>query len=229
NIVARGTVPISENGFTISGAMPDPPLIFIKRLKDYLEENGVQISGNSWTQSGHLVNNLPVKVPVIHLDSILSPAFDTVNYWFLKKSVNLFGEALVKMLAYQKYRSGDTETGIAIIKEFWSKHGIEKPALKIMDGSGLSPGNRVTTQLLATVMQYARGRNWFPSFYNALPETNGIKMKDGYIGGVRSYTGYVKSRNGADYTFAFIVNNFDGDAGTAREKMWKVLNILKIN
>jgi D-alanyl-D-alanine carboxypeptidase/D-alanyl-D-alanine-endopeptidase (penicillin-binding protein 4) len=76
-------------------------------------------------------------------------------------------------------------------------------------------------------MQYAKNQSWFPSFYYALPETNGIKMKDGYISGVRSYTGYVKSKTGAEYTFSFIVNNFDGSAGTVREKMWKLLDVLK--
>ena len=52
-------------------------------------------------------------------------------------------------------------------------------------------------------------------------------MKDGYINGVRSYTGYIKSKDGTEYTFSFIVNNFDGNPGTVREKMWKLLDILK--
>ncbi len=33
-------------------------------------------------------------------------------------------------------------------------------------------------------------------------------MKDGYINGVRSYTGYVKSKSGEEYTFSFIVKQF---------------------
>ena len=159
--------------------------------------------------------------------TISSPTIDSINYWFLKKSVNLYGEALVKTIAYKKTKFGSTDTGINIIKDFWSKNGIERSALHILDGSGLSPANRVTTNALVSVMQYAQKQDWFPSFYNALPEMNGLKMKDGYIGGVRSFTGYVKSRNGNEYTFSFIVNNFDGSAGTVREKMWKVLDILK--
>ena len=78
-----------------------------------------------------------------------------------------------------------------------------------------------------TVMQFAKSRPWFDSFFHALPEMNGIKMKDGYIGGVRSYTGYIRSKNGNEFIFSFIVNNFDGNPGTVREKMWKVLDILK--
>jgi D-alanyl-D-alanine carboxypeptidase/D-alanyl-D-alanine-endopeptidase (penicillin-binding protein 4) len=157
----------------------------------------------------------------------LSPSLDSINYWFLKKSINLYGEAFVKTIAYQKTGFGSTDSGIAIIKDFWNRNGIEKSALNIIDGSGLSPANRVTTNALVTVMQYARQQKWFPSFYYDLPEMNGIKMKDGYINGVRSYTGYVKSQSGVEYTFSFIVNNFDGNPGTVREKMWRVLDILK--
>ena len=162
-----------------------------------------------------------------NLFSLYSPSLDSINYWFLQKSVNLFGEAFVKTIAYKKTNFGATDTGINIIKDFWSKHGIEKSALNIIDGSGLSPANRVTTNALVTVLQYARQQNWFSSFYYALPLQNGIKMKSGSIGGVRSYTGYVKSKSGNEYTFSFIVNNFDGSAGTVREKMWKLLDILK--
>jgi serine-type D-Ala-D-Ala carboxypeptidase/endopeptidase (penicillin-binding protein 4) len=113
------------------------------------------------------------------------------------------------------------------VSRYWQARGILPAALKITDGSGLSPQNRVTAKALVTVMQYARGRDWFAVFYNALPLMNGITMKDGYINGVRSYTGYIKSKSGTNYTFCFMVNNFDGSPATVREKMWKVLDILK--
>ncbi len=148
-------------------------------------------------------------------------------YWFLKRSINLYGEALVKTVGYVKAEAGSTDAGIKVIKDFWSKQGMEKSSLKIIDGSGLSPANRVTTKALVTVMQYAKARNWYSSFYYSLPLINGIKMKDGYINGVRSYTGYVKSKDDIEYTFSFIVNNFDGSASSVREKMWKVLDMLK--
>ncbi|MEP6926922.1 MAG: D-alanyl-D-alanine carboxypeptidase, partial [Ginsengibacter sp.] len=105
--------------------------------------------------------------------------------------------------------------------------GIDPAAMNIIDGSGLSPGNRVTTATLVRVMEYAKKQNWFSSFYNALPEINGIKMKSGSIGGVVSYTGFIKSKKGDDYTFAFIVNNFDGSANEVRKKMWSLLDLLK--
>ena len=224
HIFASGTIPVGENKFKVSGSMPNPPFEFGKTLLSFLQKNGTAVSGkiisNNFIKSNTLIH---VRI----LDSLISPPLDSINYWFLKKSVNLFGEALVKTIALEKKGNGSTDSGVEIIRDFWSKRGIERSALKIIDGSGLSTGNRVTTNALVTVLQYAKLQNWFPSFYNALPEANGIKMKDGYINGVRSYSGYVKSTSGGEYTFSFIINNFDGSAGTVREKMWRILNLLK--
>jgi len=221
---ATGTIPPGQNNFTISGSMPDPGKVFIKGLRSYLMQNNIAISEGSNT--GFLIQGTSNSSEETIL-TVTSPPMDSINYWFLKKSVNLYGEALVKTIAYEKATTGSTDTGVAIIKDFWSRNGVEKSALNIIDGSGLSPANRVTTIALVKVLQYAKGRPWFSSFYNALPEINGIKMKDGYIGGVRSYAGYVKSKSGNEYIFSFIVNNFDGSPGSVREKMWKILDLLK--
>ena len=226
-ITTSGTIPQQAKPFAIKGSMPNPSGVLGTELLNYLVKNKITFKGSSYSALERSLHDMPAHKATHIIDSVLSPTLDSINYWFLKKSVNLYGEAFVKTIAYEKIRSGSTDTGIAIIKDFWSKRGIEKAALNMFDGSGLSPANRITTNALVTVMQYARQQKWFASFYNALPEMNGIKMKDGYINGVRSYTGYIKSKSGTEYSFSFIVNNFDGNAGTVREKIWKVLDILK--
>ena len=224
----RGTVPAGVDSFKVSGAMPNASESFNGDLGRFLSvNNGVFTFSKTKNAVSYFMFKKKVPVAATQLLTLSSPPFDSINYWFLQKSVNLFGEAFVKTIAYEKTGFGATDTGINIIKDFWSKNGIEKSALHIIDGSGLSPANRVTTNALVTVMQFARNKNWFASFYNALPEQNGIKMKSGYIGGVRSYTGYIKSRSGTEYTFSFIINNYDGHPGAVREKMWKLLDILK--
>ena len=214
----RGTIPADEDNFIISGAMPDPSKQLQFELKNKLKETNIEI-----ILPGQKTVELKNEILLTHL----SPPLDSISYWFLKKSINLYGEALVKTLAYEKTTFGSTEKGIDVIKDFWSLHGIEPSAINIKDGSGLSPANRITTKALVTVLQFAKQQNWFASFYHALPEINGIKMKDGYIADVRSYSGYIKDKYGNGYTFSFIVNNFNGSASTARIKMWQVLDILK--
>ncbi len=214
----RGTIPAEEESFIISGAMPDPAKQLHYELKNVLKENSIEFD----PAVQKIVEN-----KIETLFTHVSPPLDSINYWFLKKSINLYGEAFVKTIAFEKTTFGSTEKGIELIKDFWSHHGIEPSSINIKDGSGLSPSNRVTTKALVTVLQFAKQQQWFRSFYNALPEINGIKMKDGYIADVRSYTGFIKDRDGNEYTFSFIVNNFGGSASAARSKIWQVLDILK--
>ncbi len=227
NGFVRGTIPGGENNFTISGSIPDAAHLLAEILVNKLATAGIQVKQMSGSFYGPIVEQKTMQFTLQPLLTISSPALDSINYWFLKKSVNLYGEALVKTMAVQQKKPGSTDSGMALVSRFWQARGIAKAALKVTDGSGLSPQNRVTAKALVTIMQYARGRDWFPSFYNALPLMNGITMKDGYINGVRSYTGYLKSKSGATYTFCFMVNNFDGSPGTVREKMWKVLDLMK--
>lgn len=216
----RGTIPAGESAFTISGAVPDPGLLLTKLLSRHWTAAGMPIRQQTLSSA---LSASPVRI----LHRYQSPALDSMNYWFLKKSINLYGEALVKTLAAQKKRPGNTDSGVALIRRFWEKAGIPVRELRLMDGSGLSPQNRVTVFALTTMLQYARTRPWFTTFLNALPVMNGITMKDGYINGVRAYTGYVKSKDGTPYSFAFIVNNFYGSPATVRAKMWAILDLLK--
>lgn len=217
----RGTIPVNEDHFSISGSMPEPSKQLAITLEAALKKLPVEKIAAAYPEVS------PNRGIAEFFYAHQSPNLDSIVYWFLQKSINLYGESLIKTLSYELTKIGATDSGINIIKTFWNKHGIGSSALNIIDGSGLSPANRVTTSALVQVMQYARKQSWFPWFYNALPEINGIKMKSGSINDVVSYTGYIKSKKGIDYTFSFIINNFDGDANNVRKKMWALLNLLK--
>jgi D-alanyl-D-alanine carboxypeptidase/D-alanyl-D-alanine-endopeptidase (penicillin-binding protein 4) len=217
----RGTIPVGEKGFIISGSLPEPFTALAATFNEMLNASGINISQQD--AGVNMSTGFKVKPLYTHI----SPALDSINYWFLKKSINLYGEALIKTMALEKAGLGSTEKGIGLIKDFWKQRGIEPSALNIMDGCGLSPQNRVTTDALVKVMMYAKSTPWFSSFYRSLPEINGLAMKSGSINGARSYTGYVKNKNGNEYTFAIIVNNYEGSSTTMVRKMWTILDILK--
>ncbi len=217
----RGTIPINENLFNVSGSMPHPAKQLAISLEASLKKTNTENVDAAYPEARVIIK--PATVFFTHN----SPPLDSIIFWFLKRSINLYGESLIKTLAYQLKKTADTDSGASVIKDYWSCHGIDPASLNIIDGSGLSPANRVTVSAMVQVMQFAKKQSWFPSFYNALPEINGIKMKSGSIGGVVSYTGYIKSKNGNDYTFSFIVNNYDGNANEVRKKMWALLDILK--
>ncbi|HET7897406.1 MAG TPA: D-alanyl-D-alanine carboxypeptidase, partial [Flavisolibacter sp.] len=159
----------------------------------------------------------------------LSPALDSMVYWFLKRSINLYGEALAKTIALQNGKTASSSAGATVIKNFWKDKaiGIDATELNMQDGSGLSPQNRVTTHAQVAVLQYAQKQPWFDGYYFALPEFNGMKLKSGTIGGAKSFCGYHTSKNGKKYILSFIVNNYNGSSSSLVQKMYNVLDHLK--
>ncbi len=213
--VLQGTIPAGESSFTISGSSPAPSLDFIQELKSRM--------GNTFKQA--TVKNVAGKLTPLTVWE--SPPYDSMNYWFMKKSINLYGESFLKIIALQKKGIASTSEGITVLQQFWKTAGVEEGALQVLDGSGLSPQNRVTTRALATALLFARDRPWFASFYHSLPVINNLRMKSGSIGGARSYAGYHTRTDGTSYIFAIIVNNYTGNASRVVRKMWDVLDELK--
>jgi D-alanyl-D-alanine carboxypeptidase/D-alanyl-D-alanine-endopeptidase (penicillin-binding protein 4) len=77
------------------------------------------------------------------------------------------------------------------------------------------------------ILKYAKTKDWFPYFYNSLPEYNGMSMKSGTIRGVKGFCGYHKAKNGNEYIFSFLVNNYNGSSSSLVNKIYKVLDNLK--
>lgn len=219
--IIRGTIPINENKFQISGSIERPSDEFLLRLKDSLIGKGINIKMIDSVQPKMLLEHM--KIEYTHY----SPSLDSIIYWFLKKSINLYGEALVKTFAYEKQGFGSTDSGVAIVKKFWKEKGLDEDELNIYDGSGLSPLNRITTHAQVEILKYAKTKDWFPYFYDALPEYNGMKMKSGTISDVKGFCGYHKSKDGKEYIFSFLINNYNGKTSGVVNKMYKVLDELK--
>ena len=224
--VVEGSLPANNKTVIISGANPNPLHLIGKIIENGL--NSHHIKFNKITNS---IEGLTEKQKLEKADTIFftnySPALDSMNFWFMRKSVNLYGEVFLKTIAFNKNGIGSTDEGVKVIKDFWQERGIERSALRISDGSGLSPQNRVTTNALVTALQYARDKSWYSSFYISLPLYNGMKLKSGTIGGTKGFAGYHKSKEGNEYTVAFLVNNFDGASSEMVRKMFLVLDELK--
>jgi D-alanyl-D-alanine carboxypeptidase/D-alanyl-D-alanine-endopeptidase (penicillin-binding protein 4) len=218
-----GTIPVNEKNFTVSGAFPDGANQFISELCAQLTASGVSNPGPiiESDENGPGQNNSEV------VFNYLSPPLDSIIYWFNKKSINLYGEALIKTMGLQKKGTFSTDTGASVIRDFWKKNHLDENELNISDGSGLSPQNRVTTHAQVHILRYASQREWFPLFFNALPEYNGMHMKSGTIKDVKGFCGYHQSKTGARYIFSFLVNNFNGSSATLVKKMYGVLDVLK--
>lgn len=221
--VVTGTVPCCDDSFAISGAAANGNFYTLNHFAQVLEDK--KFKEDRW--SFHVDMNPKYQVNPKIIYTFYSPPLDSIIYWFLQKSINLYGEALVKTFAYEKNGFGSADTGILIVKDFWKQKGLDPGELNLKDGSGLSPQNRVTTHAQVEVLKYAKKQSWFPYFLSALPEYNNMKMKSGTITDVKGFCGYHTAGDGTQYVFSFLVNNYSGSASAVVQKMYKVLDVLK--
>ncbi len=115
---------------------------------------------------------------------------------------------------------GSWENGGRALRAFLKRNGIDDRALVPMDGSGLSPQNRVTTRMLTDLLavMYARpDREAFMASLTVCGADGSLRdrLKDlrarvlgktGYIGGVSSTSGYLKTDEDRWLAFSFIYN-----------------------
>ncbi|HVW15450.1 MAG TPA: D-alanyl-D-alanine carboxypeptidase/D-alanyl-D-alanine-endopeptidase [Mucilaginibacter sp.] len=222
----RGSYAVDQEKKSISAAIPDPGYDIAYRLTDTLQTLGASVSGEPESTSTLAAKGQQTPQISQDLVSIASPALSKIVYWLNQKSINLYAEQLLKTIAWKSGKEATTDNGVEVEQDFWKQRGIDPRSLNIVDGSGLSPGTRVTTMTLATILRSAKGTDWFGDFYESLPVYNNMKMKSGSILNVLTYAGY-QTHDGRELCFSIMVNNYNGSSRGVKEKMFKVLDELK--
>ncbi len=214
----------SEKTELKSKPVDDPGAFFADALRTQLVARGITIDGRIRRAERPLGGMMPppqAKVIAVH-ETPMSDILSRIN----KNSQNLFAECLCKMTgqAYEAKQGrrvpGSWENGGRALRAFLKKNGIDDRALAPMDGSGLSPRNRVTTRMLTDLLavMYSRPdrQDYMASLTicgvdgslkDRMPDLKGrVFGKTGYIGGVSSTSGYIKTCQGKWLAFSFIYN-----------------------
>lgn len=228
-VYLRGTYG-SDLKKTIEISVPDPALDLAYDLSRVLEQDSILVMDTIITYQRLINSNPQYQIPsnkkLIH--TVQSPKLMEIVHWFNQKSINLYGETLLKVIGGISANKTNTAEAASMVSKYWqTKLKIPTSEINTYDGSGLSPQNRVTTSAIAQIMQYAKGRNWYADFLKSLPTINGTSMKSGTIGGALGYTGYQKSADGQEYSFSLLVNNYQGSSTAMRQAMFKLLDALK--
>lgn len=209
----------------VSAALPDPAYEVAFRLADTLKRLQILSTKPATTSRRMNLDQNTVPLSVKNLLTIQSVALPEIIYWLNKKSVNLYAENLLRTLAWKASKETSTSRGAQEMISYWSSKGIDKAALNILDGSGLSPANRVTSAAMAQILFLAQKESWFPEFYKSLPINNNMNLKSGTIKDVSAFAGYYQAPNGARYVIVININNYSGSG--INKKLFKVLDSLK--
>ena len=221
----RGTwgMGIKKSGISLS--LPDAAFDAAYRLQDTLKRLNIECDKAATSTRIMALENKQIAIQQKPLLTIFSPALSELVYWFQKKSINLYGEQLLKTIAYKQGKEANTRNGAKAVIDFWADKGIDKNALNMIDGSGLSPGNRITTMAMASILFQAQKEEWFADYLKSFPDYNGMSIKSGNINDVTAYAGYYTDKNGKKYVAVININNYSG-SGISR-KLFRVLDALK--
>lgn len=226
-IIIKGTYGLDLKK-TIEISIPDPAYDLAFQLQNYLAQDSIFFADGITTGQRIIDAGEIIPKKTADLDVHISPKMSEIVYWFNQKSINLYGESLLKLIGYISGGKTSTSESANYIRKYWlQKLQIPSNELDLIDGSGLSPQNNVTSSAMNNIMQYAVTRNWYPTFLKSLPTYNQMTMKSGTIGGTLGYTGYHQAKDGKKYTFTILVYNYKMSSSNMRQSMFQLLDNLK--
>ncbi len=217
----KGGVPFGSHSEVNKINLDNPALYTGYVLAQILKNEGIAIRGQ--------VKKGITPGSVVELFSSNSRTLSAIIYDFNKHSVNLIGEILLKYLgATFRNIPGSSQKGSDVIKKDFLEKLVKADTanFNMVDGSGLSPLNKITTDHFVKVLKYMYENFSLQSDYLAsLPvsgadgtlkrrtkHTSGerkFRAKTGFINGVSCLSGYTVSKDGEPIAFSIMMNNFN--------------------
>ena len=211
-----------------SKAVTDPGAFFADALRTRLTAAGITVDRIAHADAPLGGSEIPAadKVVATH-ETTFADIINRIN----RNSQNLFAECMDKAVgnAYFTLKGdagpGSWAKGETAVKAFLRSYKIDDKALHAADGSGLSRENRVTTRLITDLLTAMHRHRYATTFRESLsqpgeeatlrsrlPDLKGrVWAKTGYIGGVRSLSGYVHTKHGRWLAFSFLYNDIPGN------------------
>jgi D-alanyl-D-alanine carboxypeptidase/D-alanyl-D-alanine-endopeptidase (penicillin-binding protein 4) len=220
--------------------VPDPARFTLSVFGAVLEDRGVGVSGRR-----RLVSNprgsvasprvtAPVASPrartrilATHVSPPLRDYLAVVN----KRSNNLFAELLFRTVGRHAEGAASPQAAERTVRQTLAGMGVDTAGIVLMDGSGLSGGNRVpATTFVGLLSRMSESELWgdlwaslpeagdrreLPRMYRT-PAAGNLRAKTGTIEGVSALSGVVQSKDGERLAFSIMVNESPSQNGAKR-------------
>ena len=173
---------------------------------------------------------VPPAIGAAPLESVVlwdhrSAPLQTLESHMLFVSDNHYAEQLLRTVGEEADGVADDAGGIAAERRFLQREGIPAPGLRLFDGSGLSPDNRVAAITLARLLTDDEpslylllplgGRQGTLEYYDFTTALGRVRAKSGHLSNVCALAGYVTTLRHGRISFAFLINGSPGDPDAA--------------
>lgn len=217
-VIVSGTLAVDAAPQVIYRSVLEPALYAGALLRLQLAANDITVGGS--------VRRGATPATAQPLLSFQGKSVTEIVRLLMKYSNNGIAESLCKGFGVEgSIGQGSWPTGLAAMRRHLGNAGVDVSAFVLVDGSGLSPSNRVSPRGLVTALRVARESFAFgPDLIAALPiagldgtlQQRGstvrakVRAKTGLLAGAVGLSGYAQLVDGETAIFSVLVNAYDG-------------------
>ena len=234
-LTIAGSIPVGAPSAQLTVSVGNPTSSFAAAFRGALIDGGVEVNGDAYD-----VDDVAVSPDWKYSESLYtyrSPTLAVIAQPLLKESINLYGEAALRLNA----ASGALPTNDAALDGLRTRltaWGIPPEAWQIVDGSGLSRRNAVAPEVFVAVLQRMYDPSGTSPWMTGLPVAgrdgtlaarmkgtpaeNNVRAKTGTMSNIRTLAGYVRTRDGEAMAFAIMANSFEGSGTAAIEAIDRI-------
>jgi len=243
NIRVWGEFPAGTRGFGARLSVHDPARMAATLFITALKARGITVTGGARTRDFRTpVDERFNPLQATELGNVLSQPLSDIVRVTNKESINLNAELILRTLGRErgelapdpdplaKRERGDDEAGLALIRQWLERLGIDTKALALHDGSGLSRLDLVTPEATVKLLQAASKTATASVFHDSLPVAGmdgtlnarlrqyqgRVSAKTGSLTYTNSLSGYLSTDNGVELAFSIICNDHTGHANSAQ-------------
>jgi D-alanyl-D-alanine carboxypeptidase/D-alanyl-D-alanine-endopeptidase (penicillin-binding protein 4) len=225
-------------------AVPDQPGFAAQALRDALARRGISTTGSIKVardaQSAHALRGAFDTTAA--LVTWTSAPMREIIAGILKPSQNWIAEQLLRTLGARYRGEGSWSAGINVERRYLIDVArIDSLGFSLRDGSGLSAQNLLSPRATLLLLEHARQLPWGKDYHAALPAP-GMKggtlsnrlpglearlvAKTGTIANVNSLSGYLRTLDDRELTFAIYSNGSGRPSADMRRAIDRIVNAL---
>ena len=158
----------------------------------------------------------------------------------LVTSDNHYAEQLLRAIGSERGRATEA-SGALVERAMLARDAVDTSGLRVVDGSGLAPTNRVAPLTFAALLARVQREPIASDLLRGLPRAGiegtvryrrlakalgRVRAKSGHIGGVNALVGYVSTDHHGRVAFAVLVNAVDPDSEAIENGIDRTLDAL---
>lgn len=214
--LCQGVIPLGTADTHFRASLPNPAQQLASDFTHYLRGRGIAVSGESSTRF-----TMPKQYRKLYVDSSFSLLTSTALT--NQTSSNIAAESLFKLMGYLREGTGNYSSGRNFLYDFFGELELDPAGVRLVDGSGLSPDNRITAWFVCEFLDAVARKPFFWDYVRTLgisdklpehaiipdiPEDCSLRVMSGVSDGVRNYVGYFTNADDELFCFAILCNNY---------------------